>query len=66
MHDNKKEITSSIDIFLKDLTIVLKSADALNMELPLSEAALKQYIISYESGKGNEDDSAVYKNYNYS
>ena len=63
MREEDNEITSTVDIFLKDLGIVLKRAEALNIKLPISEAAFNQYRKSHESGIGNEDDSAVYKNY---
>ena len=63
MHEGEIQIQSSLDIFLKDLGIVLERAKALQLTLPVSESAFNQYEISHKSGMGKEDDSSIYKNY---
>ena len=63
MHEGEIQVQSSLDIFLKDLGIVLERAKALQLTLPVSESAFNQYEISHKSGMGKEDDSSIYKNY---
>ena len=63
MQEGEKGIQSTIDIFLKDLGIVLEKAKALNLVLPVSEATYQQYEFSHKSGLGKSDDSSIYKNY---
>ena len=52
---------SAVDIFVKDLAIVLGTAHKLNFPLPLTAAAHQQFIAAAASGLGREDDSAVFK-----
>ena len=63
MQEGEKGIHSTIDIFLKDLGIVLEKAKALDLVLPVSETAFQQYEFSHKSGFGKSDDSSIYKNY---
>jgi putative dehydrogenase len=52
---------SAVDIFVKDLGIVLDSARRLTFPLPLASAAHQMYLATSASGLGKEDDSAVIK-----
>jgi 3-hydroxyisobutyrate dehydrogenase len=54
---------SSIDIFVKDLGIVLDAARRLKFPLPLAAQAHQLYLASAAAGRGGEDDSAVIKFY---
>ncbi len=52
---------SAVNIFVKDLGIVLDSARTLGMALPLTSAAHQMYLLAAAAGHGLEDDSAVIK-----
>jgi len=52
---------SAVDIFVKDLGIVLGSGHRLNFPLPLTAAAHQQFLSAAAAGFGREDDSAVFK-----
>ncbi len=54
---------STVNIFVKDLGIVLDSARQLGFPLPLAAAAHQLYLATAASGHGAEDDSAVIKFY---
>ena len=54
---------SSVNIFVKDLGIVLDAARKLAFPLPLAAAAHQLYLASAAAGHGAEDDSAVIKFY---
>jgi len=54
---------SSVDIFVKDLGIVLDAARKLQFPLPLAAAAHQLYLATAAAGHGAEDDSAVIKFY---
>ena len=54
---------SSINIWPKDLGIVLNIAKSSNFPAPLTETALEQFISAANQGLGHEDDSAVAKVY---
>ena len=54
---------SAVDIWPKDLNIVKEIAAGAGMELPLTEAALRQYDTASADGFGREDDAAVAKAY---
>lgn len=54
---------SSINIFVKDLGIVLDAARSLKFPLPLAAAAHQLYLSAAAMGLGAEDDSAVVKFY---
>jgi 3-hydroxyisobutyrate dehydrogenase len=54
---------SAVNIFVKDLGIVLDAARALGFPLPLAAAAHQLYLATVAAGRGAEDDSAVIKFY---
>ncbi len=54
---------SSIDIWPKDLGIVLDSARAAKFGAPLTAAAMQQFLAASGSGLGREDDAALAKLY---
>lgn len=54
---------SSIDIWPKDLGIVLEIAMSAKFSAPLTAAALQQFLAASGSGLGQEDDAAVAKVY---
>ncbi len=52
---------SAVDIFVKDLGLVLDTARASKFPLPLSATAHQMFMQASASGYGREDDSAVIK-----
>ncbi len=54
---------SSVNIWPKDLGIVLDIAKHANFSAPLTAAALQQFVAAAGSGLGQEDDAAVAKIY---
>ena len=54
---------SAVNIFIKDLGIVLDAARKLSFPLPLAAAAHQLYLATAAAGHGNEDDAAVVKFY---
>ncbi len=52
---------SAVDIFVKDLGLVLDMARASKFPLPLSSTAHQMFMQASTSGHGREDDSAVIK-----
>lgn len=52
---------SAVDIFVKDLGLVLDTARASKFPLPLSAAAHQMFMNASSSGHGGEDDAAVIK-----
>lgn len=54
---------SAVDIWLKDLGIVLDIAARAKFAAPLTAAALQQFVAASGSGLGREDDAAVAKVY---
>ncbi|WP_345814972.1 L-threonate dehydrogenase [Paraburkholderia sp. PREW-6R] len=50
---------SAVDIFVKDLGLVLDTARASTFPLPLSAAAHQMFMMASTAGHGGEDDSAV-------
>lgn len=54
---------SQVNIWPKDLGIVLNSADEVGFEAPITKAALGQYKTAADMGLGQEDDAAVAKVY---
>ena len=61
--DNDYSPKSSINIWPKDLGIVLDIAKKSNFSAPLTAAALQQFVSAAGSGLGQEDDAAVAKIY---
>jgi putative dehydrogenase len=54
---------SAVEIFVKDLGIVLETGKALDFPLPVAEAAFRQFAAAKAKGLGREDDAAVIKVY---
>lgn len=54
---------STVDIWLKDLGIVLDIAKSAKFSAPVTASALQQFIAASGSGLGREDDAAVAKVY---
>ncbi|SOY43939.1 L-threonate dehydrogenase [Cupriavidus taiwanensis] len=52
---------SAVDIFVKDLGMVLDTARTSKFPLPLSAAAHQMFMMASTAGHGGEDDSAVIK-----
>lgn len=52
---------SAVDIFVKDLGIVLETGQAMTFPLPLTATAHQQFLAASAAGFGREDDSAVFK-----
>ncbi|MGE5162160.1 MAG: L-threonate dehydrogenase [Betaproteobacteria bacterium] len=52
---------SAVDIFVKDLGLVLDTARATSFPLPLSATAHQMFMQASSAGHGREDDSAVIK-----
>lgn len=54
---------SQVNIWPKDLGIVLEAAKASGFHAPITETALAQYKLAVDMGLGREDDAAVAKVY---
>jgi L-threonate 2-dehydrogenase len=54
---------SAVDIFVKDLGLVLDTARATKFPLPLSATAHQMFMAASTAGYGREDDSAVIKTF---
>ena len=54
---------SAVEIFVKDLGIVLDSGRGLRFPLPLAAAAHQQFLAAAAAGHGRLDDAAVVKVY---
>lgn len=54
---------SAVNIFVKDLGIVLDTAKKSAFPLPLTAAAHQMFLAAAAAGRGGEDDSAVIKNF---
>ena len=54
---------SAVNIWLKDLGIVLDIAKSANFSAPITAMALQQYLAAAGTGLGREDDAAVAKVY---
>jgi 3-hydroxyisobutyrate dehydrogenase/2-hydroxy-3-oxopropionate reductase len=54
---------SQVNIWPKDLGIVLEAAEASGFDAPITKAALKRYQRAVDMGLGHEDDAAVAKVY---
>lgn len=52
---------SAVDIFVKDLGIVLETGKELRFPLPLSAAAHQLFLMAAAAGFGRQDDAAVVK-----
>ncbi|CAI7930480.1 unnamed protein product, partial [Closterium sp. NIES-54] len=63
MLDSDYTPRSALNIFVKDLGIVLGEAQSLAFPLPLAAAAHQQFLAGAAAGLGREDDAAVVKVY---
>ena len=54
---------SAVNIFVKDLGIVLDTAKKSAFPLPLTATAHQMFLTAAAAGRGGEDDSAVIKNF---
>jgi 3-hydroxyisobutyrate dehydrogenase len=63
MIDYDNIVTSAVDIFVKDLALVLDSGRAAKMALPLAAAAHQLFLAASGMGHGHEDDSQVIETY---
>jgi putative dehydrogenase len=52
---------SAVNIFVKDLGIVLEAGKKSTLPLPLTAAAHQMFLMAAAAGKGREDDAAVIK-----
>ncbi len=59
--DNDYAPKSAIDIFVKDIGIVLETGKREGFPLPVSAAAHQQFLAAKAMGLGREDDAAVIK-----
>jgi L-threonate 2-dehydrogenase len=63
MVDYDNVVTSAVDIFVKDLALVLDAGRAAKMGLPLAAAAHQLFLAASAMGHGIEDDSQVIETY---
>jgi 3-hydroxyisobutyrate dehydrogenase len=56
-------VTSAVDIFVKDLGLVLEAARDARFAVPLAHTAYLQFLAASGRGLGRKDDSAVICNY---
>jgi len=63
MLEDNPEVTSAVEIFVKDLGIVLDTGHELRFPLPLAAAAHQQFLAAAGAGLGRADDSAVVRVY---
>jgi 3-hydroxyisobutyrate dehydrogenase/2-hydroxy-3-oxopropionate reductase len=54
---------SQVDIWPKDLGIVLEAAKSVGFSAPITETALERYKLAVDMGLGRQDDAAVAKVY---
>lgn len=53
------EVTSRVDIFVKDMGIVTSAAKSVGMPVPVAAAAEQLYLQAFAQGRGADDDSSV-------
>jgi putative dehydrogenase len=63
MLEAEPEVASAIDIFVKDLAIVLEAGRDTRAALPLAAAAHQMFLASSARGDGGADDSQVIRTY---
>jgi len=63
MLQDEPPVTSAVDIFVKDLGIVLDRARELRAGLPLAAAAMQMFLAASGLGHGAADDSQVIRAY---
>lgn len=57
------EVTSAVDIFVKDMSLVVDAAREARFAAPMAHAALLSFLAASGRGWGALDDSAVMRNY---
>ncbi len=63
MLQTNPEVTSAVDIFVKDLGIVLDAGRDVKAALPLAAAAQQMFLATSGRGDGKADDSQVIRSY---
>jgi L-threonate 2-dehydrogenase len=63
MLEDEPELTSAIDIFVKDLSIVMEAGREAKAPLPLASAAHQLFLATSGRGEGSADDSQVIRTY---
>ena len=63
MLEAEPEVTSAVDIFVKDLGIVLDAGRDMKAALPLAAAAQQMFLATSGRGDGSADDSQVIRSY---
>ena len=63
MLQDEPEVTSAIDIFVKDLNIVLETGKDVRAALPIAAAAHQLFVATSGRGDGLADDSQVIRSY---
>ena len=61
MIEGNFEPSIALNIFIKDLGIVLETGKSLNFPTPLAAAAHQLFLMGSSAGFGKEDDSALVK-----
>ena len=64
MLEAEPEVTSAVDIFVKDLGIVLEAGREMKAALPLAALAHQLFLATSGRGDGAADDSQVIRTYN--
>jgi 3-hydroxyisobutyrate dehydrogenase len=57
------EVTSAVDIFVKDLGIVLEAGKGAGVALPIAAMAHQMFLATSGRGEGAADDSQVIRTY---
>lgn len=63
MLQDEPEVTSAVDIFVKDLSLVLDAGRAGKVALPLAAQAHQMFLAASGAGHGRADDSQVIRAY---
>jgi L-threonate 2-dehydrogenase len=63
MMQDEPAITSAVDIFVKDLGIVLEAGRDIKVALPLAATAHQMFLAVSGQGHGDADDSQVIRAY---
>lgn len=63
MLEGEPAVTSAVDIFVKDLGIVMDAGRAAHVALPLAAAAHQMFLAASGAGHGKADDSQVIRAY---
>lgn len=63
MLKDEPEVTSTVDIFVKDLGIVMDAGRQAHMALPIAAAAHQMFLAASGAGHGMADDSQVIRAY---